>query len=44
MLKGAKFRDISIETKPVSKEYEEKWGSSLTVNEYIMSAKIRAYK
>lgn len=36
--------DVKIRTKPVSREYEEKWGRSLSVGEYIMSAAITAVK
>jgi hypothetical protein len=40
----AGFQDLNIRTEPVSAEYEQKWGSGLTVGEYIMSAKISASK
>ena len=38
------FKNISIETKPISKEYEEQWGQNLNVGEYIMSSEIKAVK
>ena len=38
------FKNINIDIKPVSKEYEEKWGHNLNVGEYIMSASITANK
>lgn len=38
------FKDINIETKPISKEYEKQWGQNLNVGEYIMSAEIKAIK
>ena len=40
----AKFKNISIDTYPVSEEYNKRWGNNLDLNEYIMSAKIRAEK
>ena len=43
-LEKSGFKNISIDTKPVSKEYEEKWGQNLNVGEYIMSAAIKAFK
>lgn len=43
-LEKAGFREISIGTKEVSKEYAEKWGHNLNVGEYIMSASIKAIK
>lgn len=44
MIRAAGFQDISVKEKPVSKEYEEKWGSGLSVGEYIMSSVITARK
>lgn len=38
------FKNINIDVKPVSKEYEEKWGHNLNVGEYIMSASVTANK
>ena len=38
------FKNIHIDLKPVSKEYEAKWGHNLNVGEYIMSASIFATK
>lgn len=38
------FKNINIDLKPVSKEYEAKWGHKLNVGEYIMSASIFATK
>lgn len=43
-LSNSGFRNINIDVKPVSKEYEEKWGLDLEVGEYIMSASITANK
>ena len=40
----AGFVDVSVKEKPVSKEYEEKWGSGLSVGEFIMSSTITARK
>ena len=40
----ADFTDVSVTEKPVSKEYEEKWGNGLSVGEYIMSSTITARK
>jgi len=36
--------DVSVKEKPVSREYEEKWGRSLSVGEYIMSSTITGRK
>ena len=44
LIKVAGFEDVSVKEKPVSKEYEEKWGSGLSVGEYIMSSTITARK
>ena len=44
IIKAAGFIDINIVTKPVSREYEEKWGRSLSIGEYIMSSAINAKK
>lgn len=44
MITAAGFEDVSVKEKPVSKEYEEKWGSGLSVGEYIMSSTITARK
>ena len=38
------FEAVSVKEKPVSREYEEKWGGGLTVGEYIMSSTITARK
>lgn len=43
-LKRSGFKNIKIDVKPVSKEYEEKWGHNLNVGEYIMSASVTANK
>lgn len=43
-LERAGFKNINIDLKPVSKEYEEKWGHNLNVGEYIMSASVTANK
>jgi len=40
----AKFKNISIDVYPVSEEYNKRWGNKLDLNEYIMSAKIKAEK
>ncbi len=40
----AGFAEISVKEKPVSKEYEEKWGRNLSVGQYIMSSTITAKK
>jgi hypothetical protein len=44
IIKMAGFVDVSVKEKPVSKEYEEKWGSGLSVGEFIMSSTITARK
>ena len=44
LMKTAGFENIEIQTKPVSKEYEERWGRGLSVGEYIMSSAITASK
>ena len=44
MIQAAGFADVSVKEKPVSREYEEKWGSGLSVGEYIMSSTITARK
>ena len=38
------FADVSVKEKPVSREYEEKWGRNLSVGQYIMSSVITARK
>ena len=43
-LSNSGFKNIKIDIKPVSKEYEEKWGHNLNVGEYIMSASVTAIK
>lgn len=43
-LSNSGFKNIKIDVKPVSKEYEEKWGHNLNVGEYIMSASVTAIK
>ena len=40
----AGFTDVEIMTKPVSREYEEKWGRTLSIGEYIMSSAITGKK
>ena len=40
----AGFAEVSVKEKPVSKEYEEKWGRNLSVGQYIMSSTITAKK
>jgi len=44
VLRAAGFEAVSVKEKPVSREYEEKWGGGLTVGEYIMSSTITARK
>ena len=44
LMKTAGFENIEIQAKPVSKAYEERWGHSLAVGEYIMSSAITANK
>jgi len=44
LLKAAGFEAVRVKEKPVSKEYEEKWGSGLSVGEFIMSSTITARK
>lgn len=44
IVENAGFVNVQVRTKPVSREYEEKWGRSLSVGEYIMSALITAEK
>jgi len=44
IIRRAGFVDVSVKEKPVSKEYEEKWGRSLSVGQYIMSSTITARK
>ena len=44
MIRAAGFVDVSVKEKPVSREYEEKWGSGLSVGEYIMSSTITGRK
>ena len=44
IIRSAGFENIEIQTKPVSKEYEERWGRGLSVGEYIMSSAITASK
>ena len=44
MIKAAGFAEVSVKEKPVSREYEEKWGKGLSVGEYIMSSTITARK
>lgn len=44
IIKSAGFVDVEIITKPVSKEYEERWGRSKAIGEYIMSSAITARK
>ena len=44
IIRMAGFTDVSVKEKPVSKEYEEKWGSGLSVGEFIMSSTITARK
>ena len=44
IIKMAGFEDVEIMTKPVSKEYEERWGRSLAIGEYIMSSAVTAKK
>ena len=44
IIRMAGFQDVEITTKPVSKEYEERWGSSLSIGEYIMSSAVTARK
>lgn len=40
----AGFEEVEIMTKPVSREYEERWGRTLSIGEYIMSSAITAKK
>ena len=44
IIKMAGFENVMIQTKPVSKEYEERWGQSKAIGEYIMSSSITANK
>ena len=44
LIRNAGFEDVSVKEKPVSREYEQKWGSGLSVGEYIMSSSITARK
>lgn len=44
LLKEVGFENVFVETKQVSKEYEEKWGNELSVGEYIMSSYILGNK
>jgi len=44
LIRSAGFVDVSVKEKPVSREYEEKWGSGLAVGEFIMSSTITARK
>lgn len=44
IIKSAGFENVEIIEKPVSKEYEERWGRSLAIGEYIMSSSITANK
>ena len=44
IIKAAGFRDVEINPKPVSREYEEKWGRNLAIGEYIMSSAITGRK
>jgi len=44
LIRAAGFEAVSVKEKPVSREYAEKWGSSLSVGEYIMSSTITARK
>jgi hypothetical protein len=44
IIKMAGFTDVEIMTKPVSREYEEKWGRTLSIGEYIMSSAITGKK
>ena len=44
IIKMAGFVDVEIMTKPVSREYEEKWGRTLSIGEYIMSSAITGKK
>lgn len=44
IIKTAGFINVQVITKPVSKEYEEKWGRTLAIGEYIMSAAITGEK
>ena len=44
MIRAAGFEAVSVKEKPVSREYEEKWGGTLSVGEFIMSSTITARK
>ncbi|MBE6921877.1 MAG: methyltransferase [Ruminococcaceae bacterium] len=44
LIRAAGFEAVSVKEKPVSREYEEKWGRNLAVGEYIMSSTITARK
>ena len=44
IIKNVGFEDVEIITKPVSREYEERWGGMLSIGEYIMSSAITARK
>ena len=44
IIKNVGFEEVEIVTKPVSREYEERWGRTLSIGEYIMSSAITARK
>ncbi|MCI6120816.1 MULTISPECIES: hypothetical protein [Lachnospiraceae] len=44
IVKFAGFEQVEITTKPVSKEYEQRWGRSLSIGEYIMSSSVTGRK
>lgn len=44
IIQMAGFIEVEVIAKPVSKEYEERWGRNLPIGEYIMSSSITAKK
>ena len=44
IIKNVGFENVEIITKPVSREYEERWGRALSIGEFIMSSAITARK
>jgi len=44
IIERAGFEEVEVIAKPVSKEYEERWGRDLAIGEYIMSSSITARK
>lgn len=44
IIQMAGFIEVEVIAKPVSEEYEERWGRNLPIGEYIMSSSITAKK